>query len=349
MRFWKKIIASPELSILDVMKIINTETSQFAIIADQNNKLLGTITDGDIRRAILNGIDLKESCAKAMNPTPTQCSESLSEEEVFLLLKQKNITHIPIVNKDLIIVDVKSLSELNSFSLKKENPILIMAGGLGSRLGELTANCPKPLLKVGQKPILEIIIENFKAQGFRNFYISVNYKSEMIEEYFRNGEKLGIKIQYLREDKKLGTAGALSLIKEEISHPIIVMNGDLLTTINFNELLGYHGHSENQATMCIRRYEFQVPFGVINTEGDRIIKIDEKPIQQFFVNAGIYVLDPSILKLIPLDIAYDMPSLFNDIINLSHKTGVFPIHEYWLDIGQKDDLERAQFDVIKLY
>lgn len=348
MKKWKKIQVNPEQSILEVMRVIDSGAVRFAIVTNEHNKLLGTVTDGDIRRAILSGINLNEACEKAMNANPVYCSKDSSSEEIFEIMRSKQISHIPIVDQNNVLLGIRALNEVSEQTLAKENPIVLMAGGLGTRLGELTTNCPKPLLKIGNKPILEIIIENFKAQGFHNFYISVNYKSEMIEDYFKSGEEFGVSIQYLKEDKKLGTAGALSLIGENVNLPMIVMNGDLLTKINFSDLLHYHNTNHNEASMCIRQYEFQVPFGVINTKDDRIVKIDEKPVHQFFVNAGIYVLNPEAIKLIPIETAYDMPHLFNELISSNKKTGVFPIHEYWLDIGQKDDFEKAQGDVIKL-
>ncbi|MFA6238856.1 MAG: nucleotidyltransferase family protein [Bacteriovorax sp.] len=348
MKKWKKIQVHPEQSILEVMQVIDTGAVRFAIVTDEHNKLLGTITDGDIRRAILGGINLNEACQKAMNANPTYCMKNTTSEEIFEIMRSKKISHMPIIDHNRILLEIRELNEVSEQTLIKDNPVVLMAGGLGTRLGELTANCPKPLLKIGNKPILQIIIENFKSQGFHNFYISVNYKSEMIEEYFKAGEDLGVSVNYLREGKKLGTAGALSLISENVNLPMIVMNGDLLTKINFTDLLHYHCSNKNEASMCIRQYEFQVPFGVIDTQDDRIVKIDEKPIHQFFVNAGIYVLNPEAIKIIPLETAYDMPHLFNELIAKNKKTGVFPIHEYWLDVGHKDDFEKAQFDAIKL-
>ena len=209
-------------------------------------------------------------------------------------------------------------------------------------LGPLTANQPKPLLKVGQKPILETIMENFIRHGFRKFYFSVNYLGEMIETHFGDGSRWGVRIEYLREQKRLGTAGALSLLPEKPDKPFFVMNGDILTNVDFAQLLHFHVHTGATATMCVRDYDFQVPYGVVRIEGERLARIEEKPVQRFFVNAGIYVLEPPALDLTPADTFFDMPQLFERIVECGQEAAVFPIREYWLDIGRGDDLQRAR-------
>lgn len=216
-----------------------------------------------------------------------------------------------------------------------------MAGGLGRRLQPLTNECPKPLLKVGGKPILEIILENFVEQGFNRFHIAVNYKAEMIESYFGNGSRWGIDLSYLREHERMGTAGALSLLPGGLTQPLIVMNGDLLTRINFRQLLSFHAEHHAQATMCVRDYDFQIPYGVVKIEKHRLTGIEEKPVHHCFVSAGIYVLQPDVISLIPRNTFFDMPDLFAEMIRQQKETAVFPIREYWLDIGRMDDFERA--------
>ncbi|RLB68940.1 MAG: alcohol dehydrogenase, partial [Deltaproteobacteria bacterium] len=224
---------------------------------------------------------------------------------------------------------------------KKPNAVVLMAGGLGTRLRPLTANTPKPMLTVGSKPILETIIENFSRYGFHNFYLSVNYRAEKIREYFGDGQNQGASITYLSETKRLGTAGALNMLPEDLDSPIIVMNGDLLTNINFEHLLNYHLLTEADATMCVREYDFQVPYGVVRAKGAVIQSIIEKPTYQYYVNAGIYVLNPSVLKYIPAGENFDMPQLFDTLIEHKQKACSFPIHEYWMDIGQPNDFEKA--------
>jgi NDP-sugar pyrophosphorylase family protein len=224
-----------------------------------------------------------------------------------------------------------------------------MAGGLGTRLRPLTDDIPKPLLKVGNKPILETIIRNFAEHGFVNITISLNYKGDMIKDYFGDGSDFGVNIDYVEENKRLGTAGALSLLKENPHEPFFVMNGDLLTDVNFSHLLDFHSFGNSTATMCVREYEYQVPYGVIQTKDSDITSIVEKPIQKFFVNAGIYVLSPSVFNDIPENEFFDMPTLFNILIEKQKKVSSFPIHEYWLDIGRMSDFEQAQSEYFRIF
>jgi NDP-sugar pyrophosphorylase family protein len=219
-----------------------------------------------------------------------------------------------------------------------------MAGGLGTRLRPLTEECPKPLIKVGGQPILQTVLEGFRAQGFHKFYISVNYKSEMIEQYFGDGRRWDASIEYLREEKRLGTAGPLSLLPETPESAVLVANGDLLTNLNFARLLSYHTEHRAMATMGVRQYSLQVPYGVIEIDGQCISHIQEKPTEKYFVNAGIYALEPDAVAQIPGKTFYDMPELFEDLIAAGEEVTAFPIQEYWQDIGQPDDLHRAQTD-----
>jgi dTDP-glucose pyrophosphorylase len=344
MRAWEKILLTKSASIIDAMKTIESGGIQIALVVDENRKLLGSITDGDIRRGILKGINLQESVEKVMNPKPITAGLDSSESEVLNVMKAKKINCIPVLDPNGQICDLKILSDMVVVDSAKENAVVLMAGGLGSRLGELTATRPKPMLNVGRRPILEIILKNLISHGFQSFFISVNYKSEVIEEYFGNGEKWGVKIDYLREKQKMGTAGSLSLLTETKGLPFLVVNGDILTKVNFSSLLEQHQKNNWKATMCVRQYDFQVPFGVVKTNGDVISAIEEKPVHSFLVNGGVYVLNPECLKLIPKDKAYDMPQLFHDLLEKNMESGVFPVHEYWLDVGRRDDFERALSD-----
>jgi NDP-sugar pyrophosphorylase family protein len=225
-----------------------------------------------------------------------------------------------------------------------------MAGGFGKRLKPLTDSTPKPLLKVGNKPILENILEQFIATGFHKFYISTHYKAEMVREYFGDGSNWNVSIEYIHEETPLGTAGGLGLLPNNLTKlPILVMNGDLLTKVNFEQLLNFHLQEGGAATMCVREYDFQVPYGVIKADGRRIISIQEKPIQSFFVNAGIYVLNPSILDAVDGKNYLDMTQLLEDKIENDEQVNLFPIHEYWLDIGGSKQFDRAQKDLRELF
>jgi len=227
--------------------------------------------------------------------------------------------------------------------VKFPNTVVLMAGGIGSRLSPLTEICPKPLLKVGHQPVLETIIESFLEHGFHRFMISVNYQSEMIENYFQDGRQWGVSIGYLREKEALGTAGALSLMKENLEHPLIVMNGDLLTKLNFRSLIEFHEGKNVPITMCVREYDFQVPYGVVKLEGSYPTALEEKPVHKFFVNAGVYVINPEVISSIPENKFHNMTDVINPMLG-KKQVASFPIHEYWIDIGEIEDYQKAHVE-----
>jgi dTDP-glucose pyrophosphorylase len=347
MKDWKSTLVGPETPILETLKIIDNSALQIALVVDGDGRLLGTVTDGDIRRAILKNIPLEQPVSRIMFSHPTTALAGVSREELLGVMKQKNLRHIPILDERGRIIELKMLLHLLG-THEQGNWVVIMAGGLGKRLQPLTYDRPKPLLEIGGKPILQTIIENFVEQGFRHFYISVHYKAEMIEDHFGDGSRFGVEILYLREDIPLGTAGALGLLRKRPDESFMVMNGDVLTKTNFRQLMNFHVDSGSRGTMCVREYHYQVPYGVIEVEDSRLSSIDEKPIQTFFVNAGIYVLEPDVLSLIPPGAYFDMTDLFNMLKERRMSISVFPIREYWLDIGQLEDFKRAngEFEVI---
>ncbi|WP_068986490.1 nucleotidyltransferase family protein [Lysinibacillus xylanilyticus] len=342
MKHWETIVVHAEQTLLKTMKIIDDASLQFAVVVNKENQLLGTVTDGDIRRSILRGEELNTSISNVMNKKPVFAYEFNTRNECLDILTKYNLKQLPIVNKEKQLVDIifKELRNLQEGS----NTVILMVGGLGARLRPLTDNIPKPMLKVGNKPILEIIIEGFKRYGYTNFILSVNYKKEMIQNYFQSGEAFGVNITYIEETKRMGTAGALSLLCEKPTKPVFVMNGDLLTQVNFDQLMQFHNEQEAVATMCVREYEYQIPYGVIKTESAKLVSIQEKPIHKSFVNAGIYVLNPEAFDYIPKDVFFDMPTLFETIIADNKVASIFPIREYWLDIGRMDDFEKAKLD-----
>jgi len=348
MKSYLKNVVEYNTTIRQTLKIINDEAMKIAIVIDLKKKVIGTISDGDIRRAILKGKELSDSIEDIYSQTPTICNINEPQENIIQLALSKKIYQIPIVDDEGKLVKIEDLG--NMLKIKnRPNYVVLMAGGLGTRLRPLTNDVPKPLLKVGNKPILETIIENFSKYGFKNIIISVNYKSKMIMDYFKDGSDFGVNISYLCEDKKLGTAGALSLIQDNPKHPFFVMNADLLTNVNFENLLDYHSFENSIATMCVREFDFQVPYGVIELKNQFITSIVEKPIHKFFVNAGIYVLSPKVLEYIPSNIFYDMPTLYNDIIKHNKKVISFPIHEYWLDIGRPQEFEQANNEYNEIF
>ena len=348
MKNYNQIILKPTATIKEALKIIESGAIKIAIVIDSDKKVIGTISDGDIRRAILDGSNLQDLIENIYYKTPTICDINEPIENIIQLALSKKIYQIPIVDNDGRLVKIEDLG--NMLNIKnRPNQVILMAGGLGSRLKPLTNDIPKPLLKVGNKPILETIIENFSKYGFKNITISVNYKSEMIMDYFKDGSEFGVNISYLCEDKRLGTAGALSLLEEKPKYPFFVMNADLLTNVNFENLLDYHCFENSLATMCVREFDFQVPYGVIKLDNQNITSIVEKPIHKFFINAGIYLLSPKVLEYIPHNEFYDMPTLFDNLIKHDKKAVSFPIHEYWLDIGQPKEFEQANIEYSELF
>jgi dTDP-glucose pyrophosphorylase len=341
MENWKSCLVSSTTSIIEAIKVINASSFQIVLVAGSDTKLLGTVTDGDIRRAILNDIPMDQPVERIMTKNPTTALWNVSREDIIELMREKELRQIPLLDENGRIVDLKILVHM----IQKhtcDNWVVLMAGGMGNRLKPLTDQCPKPLLKVGGKPILETILSKFSEQGFHKFYISLNYKATMIQEYFGDGSRFGVKIRYLKEKKWLGTAGAVGMIKERLEEPFIVMNGDLLTTVNFSHLVNFHLESKSVATMCVRELDLQVPYGVVKIENQKLVGLEEEPVHSFFVNAGIYVLSPETIGIVPTDRRFDMTTLFEKMLVLNKSVSIFPIHEYWLDIGRQRDYERAE-------
>ena len=335
-------MVSASATILDTLKIIDTHGVPFGLVHD-SGVLIGTVTDGDIRRGILAGVALSEPVAKVMNTEPVVASSEMSDSDAAKLMRRQSIGHLPVIDTEKRIIGLKVLKDLDPKPASR-HPVVLMAGGRGARLRPLTEDVPKPMLEVGGRPILESIIERFAGQGFTDFTISVNYKADLIEEYFADGTAHGVTISYVHEDEALGTCGALALIKEKPSVPFIVMNGDVLTKVNFHHLLKYHENHAAPATMSVREYRFTVPFGVVETESTHLQSIAEKPEHTFFVNAGIYVLNPDVLDMMDPGAAMDMPDLFNALLEAGRTPTVFPLREYWLDIGRLVDLDQAKRD-----
>lgn len=343
MEQWQKVLIGASSSVIEVMRLIDETTLQFAAVVDEDNRLLGSVTDGDIRRGILKGISLESPIKDVMNPTPICAVSGKSTLHYKTQMERLNIKQLPIVSGNRKLVKIVFAEESKKIT-QRENTVVLMAGGLGTRLRPLTESVPKPMLNVGDKPILETIIESFKSYGFTKFILSVNYKKEVIMEYFKDGLNLGVSIEYIEESKRLGTAGALSLLKKRPTAPFFVMNGDLLTKINFDQLLNFHQETNSMATMCVREYEYQIPYGVVEVQDNKLISIQEKPVKKNFVNTGVYILDPATLDFISTDTYLDMPDLFKTVLSNEQITSAFPLREYWLDIGQMEDYEKANGD-----
>jgi dTDP-glucose pyrophosphorylase len=339
---WRQVCISPAATIGEAIRTIDESSLQIALVVE-SNRLCGTLTDGDVRRAMLKGLALSDSVSRAMNSNPKSAFLGDSRESLVERMRQHRIRQMPILNSDGELAGLAVVDEMLSPPALM-NRVILMAGGLGRRLSPLTDDCPKPMLSVGGCPILETVLLNLLDYGFHHFSIAVNYKAEMITDYFGDGSKWGANIEYLYESRPLGTAGALCLLEERPKLPIVLMNGDILTKVNFNHLLEFHSAHDSKATMCLRDYEIQIPYGVVTVDGHHILEIREKPTQKFFVNAGIYVLDPEILALVPHQEPIDMTDLFEKVMAAKLSHAVFPIREYWVDIGRHSDLNRATID-----
>lgn len=344
----KEFFVKEDTTILETLKVIDNNGKGIAIVVDDEGKLLGTITDGDIRRAILNALLLTEDARAVYNKNCKYLKNNYNVNEVEKLSKISKINCIPIVDDNMKVINVID-SEANSLGYEYDNPVLIMAGGLGTRLRPLTDDMPKPMLKVGDKPIIQTIIEQFRDNGFTNILLSVNYKSEVIEDYFKDGSNFGVNITYIHEEKRMGTAGAIKLAEKYIDKDFFVINGDILTNVNFERLLEYHFANGFTLTIGSRRFEMQVPYGVLNTSDVCVTSLEEKPVLNFFVSGGIYTLSKDVLKFIPQGEYFDITELINILIKNNYKIGSFPIHEYWMDIGQIQDYYKANEDIKKFF
>ena len=329
-------------SILEAVARLDQARRKLILVTDDDGRLVGTVSDGDVRRGLMRRIDMAGPITQVMNADPVALKEGQPEATARKRLAERGVSVAPVVDRDGRVLGL--YPDVSAFAAERDNLVVIMAGGRGVRLAPLTQTCPKPMLKVAGRPVLETIIERMRAQGFRRFRLAVNYLAEMIEGHFGDGDGFGVEIDYLRETDPRGTAGALSLLAERPDEPFIVMNGDVLTRTVFGDLLDFHDEHRAAATVCVREHRFEAPFGVVETEGHRLISIREKPTFRWFANAGIYVLGPDALKQVPDSGHYDMPTLLATLSDRGDTVGAFPIHEYWIDIGRPPDFELARSD-----
>lgn len=335
-------------TIKDAMESIDKNLTGAALVVDEEKHVKGIITDGIIRRAILKGYKIEDSIEGIYSSEFKSVNKLVTKKKVKELMLKYKIRQVPLLDDEGKLMDLYFLDDIISYD-KKDNFVFILAGGLGTRLRPLTEKIPKPMLKVGEKPILQRIIEQFKEYGFRNFIISLNYKGEIIEEYFKDGKEFDVNIQYVRETKKLGTAGSIKLAEDKLNKPFIVINGDILTGIDFDAFLNHHIKNEFDITVGARNYEMKVPYGVMITDDLLIKSLEEKPVYNFYINSGVYVLSEKTTGYIPKDEFYNMTDLIEDVIKETGKSGVYQITEYWSDIGQMDDFKKANEDVEKFF
>jgi dTDP-glucose pyrophosphorylase len=348
MHDWKKTLLKSTDTMTTVIQCLAYGGVQIALIVDGQGKLLGTITDGDIRRALARHLGMDTLAGEIMFTKPTTASAGDSRETILMAMKNAKVLQMPILDADGFVVGLETLQHLLTIE-KLDIPVCLMAGGFGRRLLPLTNSTPKPLLKVGPQPILEKTLTQFIKAGFHNFYISIHYKGDMVQGHFGDGKKWGVNIHYLYEKEPLGTAGGLGLLPESLpDSKIIVMNGDLITSLDLKHVLRFHNEEGGVATLCVREYDFQVPYGVVEVKESRVQSVQEKPIHSFFVNAGMYVLNSTLVKNIEKNCYLDMPKFLEQQIEKGDRVSVFPVHEYWIDIGCAEEYERAKKDMAGL-
>ncbi len=340
---WRSALLHKNSTIKEAIRSLNESATKIVLVVEDGDILVGTLTDGDIRRGLLKGVGLDSLVGMIVHQDALVVPPQMSRD-VALQLMQANVIHaLPVVDEARRVVGLYLLNELLVPALRS-NVMVIMAGGLGTRLRPHTENCPKPLLPIGGKPMLEHIIERARLEGFRNFVLAVYYLGHMIEEYFGDGSRWDVEIKYLREDSPLGTAGALGLLRDVRGIPFLVTNGDVLTDIRYGELLDFHCHHQASATMAVRQYEWQHPFGVVRIKGVDIVGFEEKPVTKSHINAGVYVLEPKALDFLHERERCDMPTLFARMQDSGSRTIVYPMHEPWLDVGRPDDLRQANIE-----
>jgi len=337
---WKKAVIPAEATLRDAAKNLTESSLRIVLVIDVAGKLLGTISDGDIRRGLLRGLTLDSDVNEVLRKNPLVAPEGMSQLHIRQLMAANSIQHIPEIDKAGRVVSLHTWDELITTE-SISNKMVIMAGGKGTRLRPHTENCPKPMLLVGDKPMLQHIIERARDEGFGEFLISVNYLAHMIEDHFGDGSAMGVNIGYIHEASPLGTVGSLSMISELIDEPFVVTNGDVMTDIRYSDLLEFHKRQESIATMAVRLHEWHNPFGVVQMDGLNIVGFEEKPVARSHINAGIYAFSPVTLQLLNHGEFCDMPTLFERLQAKSFKTIAYPMHEPWLDVGRPADLDQA--------
>src|ERR1039458_2413169 len=338
---WRKALIGSQVTLQQAIRCLNESAVQIALVVSGDDLLVGTITDVDIRRGLLRGLDLNSSVDAIIHRDPLVVPPKLARDTVMQIMKANKIRQLPIVDGDQRVVGLHLWDELIAPS-QRPNLMVIMAGGQGNRLRPHTDNCPKPLFHLSSYSMLEHIIERAKSEGFQRFVLAIHYLGHMIEDYFGDGGRWGVQVDYLREQSALGPAGALGLLSPRPSTSFLVSNGDVLTDIRYGELLDFHRRHGAAATMAVRQHEWQHPFGVVHTKGVDIVGLEEKPIARSHINAGIYVLEPEILDMVSAGEHLDMPTLFTRVLQKSARAIVYPMHEPWLDVGRPDDYSSAQ-------
>lgn len=342
MRDCSRICIPPTATVREALATIDRGAMEIALVVE-DGRLVGTVTDGDIRRAILRSLTLDARVSEVMNRQYSFVETNTSPEQILQRMLARSIKQMPVVDSRGRVLGLYLLQDLVDLKpLVRPNWAVLMAGGRGQRLEPLTNSTPKPMLTVGDQPVLHRIVDRLVGHGFRDLFIAIHYLGDQIADYFRDGQKFGCRIRYLKETEPLGTAGALTLLPEHPTEPLLVVNGDLLTELNFSALLDFHQQQRHDATLCVRQYNYRIPYGVVALEQAKIMGIEEKPLHRFFINAGIAILNPDLLPSSSTPKMVHMPDLLEEARRAGRNVGAFPIQEYWLDMGQMENYMRAQ-------
>ncbi len=343
---WRQALLPANATIQQAIRNLDQVAIKIVLVVNEKGELQGTISDGDIRRGLLKGLNLNSPMTSVIHRNALVVPPEMGRELVIQLMVANKIQQIPVVDDKHHVVGLYLWDEMTE-PHKRPNLMVIMAGGMGTRLRPQTENYPKPMLPVAGKPMLEHIIERAKLEGFSHFVLAIHYLGHMIEEHFGNGERLQVHIDYLREHSPLGTAGALGLFNPSPDAPFVVTNGDVLTDIHYGKLLDFHIRHDAVATMAVREHEWQHPFGVVRTQGIEIVGFEEKPVARSHINAGVYALSPEALSVLSANTHCDMPTLFQHLQANKQRTVAYPMHEPWLDVGRPDDLVVARLSTRK--
>ncbi len=338
---YHRILVSPSTSVREAIRVMDAGAMEIVLVVDDEGRLAGTVTDGDVRRGLLRGVTLDAPVQTVMHARPVTAPPGTPREQIFRILQARDLRHIPIVDGTGTLVGLELLTDFVGRPEGRDNPVLILAGGLGKRLRPMTEEMPKPLLPVGPRSLLETLIQEVAGYGFRDFYLAAGYRAEQLEGRLGDGSHLQVRIRYLLEPEPLGTAGPIRLLRDELTRPFLVVNGDLLTKANFGHMLDFHLSEKHDLTIGVTAYTHRVPFGVVEVARGLVVALEEKPEQTCLVSAGMYVLNPAVAVMVPLHGAFDMPALIRAVLAGGGQVGAFPVHEYWLDIGAPEEYRRA--------
>ncbi|MEA2479175.1 MAG: hypothetical protein QOJ07_1097 [Thermoleophilaceae bacterium] len=343
---FQRIFVAPDATVRQAFEAIDAGAVEIALVCDGERRLAGTITDGDLRRALLRGTGLDDPITPIVHPDPVTAPLGTPREELLALMTERAVAQVPLI-EDGCVTDLAIIRNLlqDTAGRTDDHKVVVMAGGEGRRLRPLTEDVPKPMLTVGDRPLLETVLGQVRESGFHRVLLAVGYRADVIEDHFGDGTGFGLDIDYIREEQPLGSAGALQLVREQLDEPFIVMNADLLTNVNLGALLRYHHEESNVVTIGVRQYVLQVPYGVVDMDGGEVTGLREKPEVSYFVNAGLYAVSPEAVQLLPAELSqFHMTDLVDAALAARQRVGSFPVREYWLDIGQLADYDRAHDD-----